>query len=220
MRSPDARAGCRRLYAARARRGHRGDRHPRGRGDAGGRAADHGRPHRRDAHRGAGAARGMVGKPGDGRFGFVGDIGRLPASFQELAQPGGLPAYTTSTTRGIGMGWRGPYVNIGTSANDYLTDAFGRAYTGASSGQVRSAGPDGVAGNADDIVYPPAAPDDHRHRDRDREDDHGRQDAGRSGRLPRGSLLRQRRRRSRRSAMPPRRSASPTCRWAFTRCAS
>lgn len=101
---------------------------------------------------------GMVGKPADSRFGFVGDIGRLPSSFNELAQQGGLPAYTTNTTRGVGMGWRGPYVNIGTSANDYLTDAFGRAYTGASSGQVRSAGPDGVAGNGDDIVYPPAAP--------------------------------------------------------------
>lgn len=101
---------------------------------------------------------GMVGKPSDSRYGFVGDLGRLPSSYAELAQQGGLPAYTTNTTRGVGMGWRGPYVNIGTSANDYLTDAFGRAYTGASSGQVRSAGPDGIAGNADDIVYPPAAP--------------------------------------------------------------
>ena len=101
---------------------------------------------------------GMVGKPVESRFGFVGDIGRLPASFAELAQPGGLPVYTTGTTRGVGMGWRGPYVNIGTTASDYLTDAFGRAYTGAAAGQVRSAGPDGVAGTVDDIVYPPAAP--------------------------------------------------------------
>ena len=73
-------------------------------------------------------------------------------------QRGSLPAYTIDTTRGIGMGWRGPYVNIGASPNDYLPDAFGRAYTGASSGQVRSAGPDGVVNTADDIVYPPAAP--------------------------------------------------------------
>lgn len=92
------------------------------------------------------------------QFGFVGDIGRLPTSFQELVQPGGLPSYTTNTVRNIGMGWRGPYVNTGTSATDYLTDAFGRNYTGASTGQVRSYGPDGVANNADDIVYPPAAP--------------------------------------------------------------
>jgi hypothetical protein len=83
-------------------------------------------------------------------------MGRLPNSFQELAQASGLPLFTTATFRSIGMGWRGPYVNTGASANDYLTDAFGRPYTGASAGQVRSAGSDGVAGNADDIVYPPA----------------------------------------------------------------
>ena len=101
---------------------------------------------------------GMVGQPARSAFGFVGDIGRLPATFQELVQQGSLPAYTTATMRGIGIGWRGPYVNSGTSATDYLTDAFGRPYTGASAGQVRSAGPDGVPNNGDDIVYPPAAP--------------------------------------------------------------
>jgi general secretion pathway protein G len=102
----------------------------------------------------------MVGpSTSETRFGFVGDIGRLPNTFQELAQQSGLPSYTTASTfRNVGMGWRGPYVNTGTSTNDYLTDGFGRAYTGASSGQVRSAGPDGVANNADDIVYPPSAP--------------------------------------------------------------
>jgi type II secretory pathway pseudopilin PulG len=102
----------------------------------------------------------MVGTPSSGtQFAFVGDIGRLPKTFQELVQPGGLPGYTTNTVRSVGMGWRGPYVNTGTSANDYLTDGFGRPYTGASTGQVRSAGPDGIANNADDIVYPPSAPD-------------------------------------------------------------
>jgi len=100
----------------------------------------------------------MVGKAGENRFGFVGDIGRLPGSFQELVQVSGLPVYTTTTFRSVGMGWRGPYMNTGVTPNDYLTDAFGRPYTGAASGQVRSAGPDGVSGNADDIVYPPAVP--------------------------------------------------------------
>lgn len=101
----------------------------------------------------------MVGRASDqGSFGFVGDIGRLPTAFEELAQPSGLPAYTVSTVRGVGMGWKGPYVNIGASATDYLTDAFGRPYAGASTGQVRSAGPDGVFGNADDIVYPGSPP--------------------------------------------------------------
>jgi general secretion pathway protein G len=100
----------------------------------------------------------MVGKAGENRFGFVGDIGRLPGSLQELVQAGSLPVYTTNTFRNVGMGWRGPYVNTGVNASDYLSDAFGRPYTGAASGQVRSAGPDGVTNNADDIVYPPAAP--------------------------------------------------------------
>ena len=100
----------------------------------------------------------MIGRPADGVFGFVGDIGRFPNTLQELAQPGALPGYTTATIRGIGMGWRGPYINSGSSANDYLTDAFGRPYSGASSGQVRSAGVDGIVNSADDIVYPPSPP--------------------------------------------------------------
>jgi prepilin-type N-terminal cleavage/methylation domain-containing protein len=99
----------------------------------------------------------MVGDHTQSRFGIVGDIGRLPTSLTELVQRGGLPSYTTATTRNIGMGWRGPYVNTGTSAGDYATDAFGRPYTLAS-GQVRSPGQDGVGSNADDIVYPPSAP--------------------------------------------------------------
>jgi general secretion pathway protein G len=102
-------------------------------------------------------AEGIVGNPSLNQFGFAGDIGRLPVSLQELAAIGSLPAYSTANVRGIGMGWRGPYVNSGSSTTDFLTDAFGRMYVLAS-GQVRSAGPDGVANTADDIVYPPSAP--------------------------------------------------------------
>lgn len=99
----------------------------------------------------------MVGpSTGETQFGFVGDVGRLPSSYQELTQPGGLPAFTTTTVRGVGIGWRGPYVNVGTSADDFLTDAFGRPYLGAATGQVRSAGPDGLPNTADDIAYPPS----------------------------------------------------------------
>jgi prepilin-type N-terminal cleavage/methylation domain-containing protein len=99
----------------------------------------------------------IVGNPAAMQFGFMGDIGRTPATLGELAQRGGLPLYSTATTRAIGMGWRGPYVNTGTSPTDFLTDAFGHPYT-TDAGQVRSPGPDGVHNNADDIVYPPAAP--------------------------------------------------------------
>jgi hypothetical protein len=100
---------------------------------------------------------GIVGDHTQTRFGFVGDIGRLPTSLGELVARGALPAYTTATTRNIGMGWRGPYVNTGTSATDYLTDAFGRSYS-LSSGQLRSAGADGTMSTADDITYPPSPP--------------------------------------------------------------
>ncbi len=91
------------------------------------------------------------------RFGFVGDIGRLPNTLAELAAQSGLPSYSTTNIRSIGMGWRGPYINSGTSATDYQRDAFGRLFV-LNSGQVRSYGPDGIANNTDDIVYPPTAP--------------------------------------------------------------
>jgi general secretion pathway protein G len=100
---------------------------------------------------------GMVGNPGQSDFGFVGHVGRLPSSLQELVTPGAIPGYTTGTARAIGMGWRGPYVNIGASPTDFLLDGFGRPYVLAD-GRVRSAGPDGLANTADDLVYPPSAP--------------------------------------------------------------
>lgn len=103
-------------------------------------------------------AEAIAGTPGQNQFGFAGDIGRLPTTMAELAARGSLPDFTTATVRNIGMGWRGPYINAGGSASDYLTDAFGRAYT-LSSGQIRSAGPDGIANNSDDILYPPSPPD-------------------------------------------------------------
>ena len=100
----------------------------------------------------------ITGDPAQNQFGFAGDIGRLPTSLDELASRGNLAVYTTATMRNIGMGWRGPYINAGGSASDFMTDAFGRAYT-LDNGQVRSAGTDGIANTSDDIVYPPSAPD-------------------------------------------------------------
>jgi type II secretory pathway pseudopilin PulG len=92
-----------------------------------------------------------------GSFGFFGDMGRWPASFEELLRPApGTPLFTTATFRNVGMGWRGPYINAGASGEDVLSDAFGRPYHGGAAGQVRSAGPDGLFGTPDDIAYPPA----------------------------------------------------------------
>jgi type II secretory pathway pseudopilin PulG len=94
-----------------------------------------------------------------GSYGFVGDMGRLPVSFEELITPqAGTNLYTTATFRNVGMGWKGPYINVGDSKEDYLLDAFNRPYEGATTGQVRSAGPDGEMNTDDDIVYPPNVP--------------------------------------------------------------
>ncbi len=101
----------------------------------------------------------IAGRPDQqGSFGFFGDMGRMPGSFEELVRPGRLALFTTVTFRNVGMGWNGPYVRSGESAQDYLQDAFGHPYEGAPIGQVHSAGPDGVMGNEDDIVYPPMPP--------------------------------------------------------------
>ena len=99
----------------------------------------------------------IVGRPDvAGSFGFYGDMGRWPKTFQELLMPGpGAFLFNTDTFRNVGMGWKGPYINAGDSKEDMLTDAFGRPYQGASTGQVRSAGPDGVFASEDDVVYPP-----------------------------------------------------------------
>jgi hypothetical protein len=86
-------------------------------------------------------------------------MGRWPKTFQELLAPEpGAFLFNTGTFRNVGMGWKGPYINVGDSKDDVLLDGFGRPYQGALTGQVRSAGPDGVFGNDDDAVYPPTRP--------------------------------------------------------------
>jgi len=101
----------------------------------------------------------MVGRENEQvTFGFVGDMGRLPSSLEELVRPGTLPTYTSQTVRNVGIGWNGPYINAGVSQDDYLMDGFGRQYAPIQSGQVRSAGANGVFNTPDDIVYPPNPP--------------------------------------------------------------
>lgn len=99
--------------------------------------------------------RGIVGDPDSGHFGFLGDVGRLPASLEELVEPGGLPLYHVNNTYGVGMGWNGPYVQM--TAAEARRDAFGReyGYGRRRPGQIQSAGPDGEFDTEDDLLYPP-----------------------------------------------------------------
>ena len=111
---------------------------------------------------------GLLGDPVSGTFGFVGDIGDLPAALADLiAKPVALPVYTTSTIGNVGAGWRGPYVDRGLFPGDEFKDAWGQpleygGLTGTGGGrtgrgQTRSAGADGVMGTSDDLVFPLAA---------------------------------------------------------------
>jgi general secretion pathway protein G len=95
-----------------------------------------------------------------GSYGFLGDMGRVLTRADELVRPPvGAPTYDAGRTfRGVGVGWKGPYVAEGESKEELLTDGWGREYHVTPYGQVCSAGPDGVYDNQDDVVYPPEPP--------------------------------------------------------------
>ena len=83
-------------------------------------------------------------------FGYVGDIGQLPSSLNNLI----------TNSDGV-TNWNGPYLPRGFDPNDYATDAWGtQIYYNSSSGpgelmELRSWGPDRSSGpshDSDDIV--------------------------------------------------------------------
>lgn len=91
-------------------------------------------------------------------FGFVGDNGELP--FHNFSASGGL-SYLVSKPVGGYPNWSGPYLTGFSS--DWDKDAWGKAfrysltkdiYGRYVNAELRSAGPDGVFDNVDDIVDP------------------------------------------------------------------
>ena len=54
-------------------------------------------------------SRSINGQPDLG--GFVADIGRPPATMQELLEQGALPAFSQDSGSGLWVGWRGPYLD-------------------------------------------------------------------------------------------------------------
>lgn len=99
-------------------------------------------------------------------FGYLGDMGVLPPTLDDLVKKGTQPNYTYDSTLRIGTGWNGPYTEIGTSEDQsgFTLDRWGNALvydttqqadpaTGATSvGRVISPGPDKTQGTSDDIV--------------------------------------------------------------------
>lgn len=96
------------------------------------------------------------------RYGFIGDIGSLPAALSSLANVGAFPNYAIDSNLQLGVGWRGPYEPV--LPTDVTVDPWGRALvytvsagtsglTGAPTvATIRSLGPDGVNGSGDDSV--------------------------------------------------------------------
>ncbi len=96
----------------------------------------------------------MVGDPNliaAGQYsygGYLNDVGKPPPNFYALiSKPSGVPDWDKFTKRG----WRGPYIERGES-NAYRKDAWGNNYIyNKNKNFLRSRGPDGVNGTADDI---------------------------------------------------------------------
>lgn len=99
------------------------------------------------------------------QFGYVGDMGALPGSIEDLYKKGTQPALSFDSTKKVGAGWNGPYIvpKIVRDLETLKTDKFGNDYeytttpfteptTGATvEGRIRSKGKDGTSGTDDDL---------------------------------------------------------------------
>ncbi len=99
-------------------------------------------------------------------FGYVGDMGSLPATLPDLWARGSKPAFTYDNAKKTGAGWAGPYIDVGLPgfSNDLALDSWGNgilytvgAGTSGVTGQqyqatISSLGSDATPGTADDIT--------------------------------------------------------------------
>jgi hypothetical protein len=98
-------------------------------------------------------------------FGYLGDMGTLPASLEDLWVKGSQPGYTFSTAKKAGAGWNGPYLEITPAefSSAPMRDGWGNSLQYSTSASVDdsvgavalarllSLGPDLAAGTADDV---------------------------------------------------------------------
>jgi len=63
-------------------------------------------------------------------FGYLGDIGDLPETLDDLVVQDGQPGYTFDSNKRVGAGWQGPYFTLGPGSdeNSHEQDAFGNEY--------------------------------------------------------------------------------------------
>ena len=99
-------------------------------------------------------------------FGFVGAMGSLPSSLEELWISSAQPLFAFDTSLRVGAGWSGPYATLPTTDyfDDFTRDSWGNTIqyvvgTGVSAvtgqtyrAQLISYGPDGELGTSDDLT--------------------------------------------------------------------
>ena len=80
-------------------------------------------------------------------FGFIGDIGGLPSTLDELVSRGLLSASKLDTSKQLAYGWKGPYIEspFSSGSSDFKTDGWGNAYIYATVEYVLSPGDTVVA---------------------------------------------------------------------------
>ena len=78
--------------------------------------------------------------------GYLGDVGSMPPNWDALVNK---PASVNAWNRNLQSGWNGPYVVD--DGGEFKTDVWDNEYTLTDS-TIVSAGPDGSAGTADDII--------------------------------------------------------------------
>jgi prepilin-type N-terminal cleavage/methylation domain-containing protein len=102
---------------------------------------------------------GMAGDPWTGDHGYLGDIGELPPTLDDLNTRGSKPVYVIDANDGVGAGYNGPYVPQAGPAGVPFSDAWGTGFQyAAGAAQLTSAGGDRIFGSGDDLVFPDAAP--------------------------------------------------------------
>lgn len=95
-------------------------------------------------------------------FGYLGDMGNLPATLDDLVTQATQPSFAFNSTKRVGAGWKGPYITLGSGADpsSHKRDAFGNDYTydttdfTNSQGQAADAklvtlGADGIVGGSE-----------------------------------------------------------------------
>ena len=98
---------------------------------------------------------------GRAEFGYLGTMGKVPSSLEDLYKKGSQPSFSYSSSKEVGGGWKGPYItplaieNLDSLKKDpfgndyeYTDTEFTRGDGKVVSARIRSPGPDGVLDSA------------------------------------------------------------------------